>query len=57
MKFSDIQSVLINCSGEDGGCNQGKININLKSGFDFSFSTAVIVGIMQLEIKFYLDNL
>lgn len=51
-------------SGEDDGCNQGKVNIiinNLKSGFDFSFSIAVVVGtcIMQLKITFdfFLDNL
>lgn len=44
----------INCSGEDGGCNQGKKNNNLKSGFDFSFSIAIIVGKMQLKIRFFL---
>lgn len=46
--------MLINCSGEDGGCNQGKKSNNLKSGFDFSFSIVFIVGKMQLKIRFFL---
>lgn len=31
-----------------------KKNNNLKSGFDFSFSIAIIVGKMQLKIRFFL---
>lgn len=54
VRFSDLLLVCINCSGEDGGCNQEKKSNNLKSGFDFSFSIAFIVGKMQLKIRFFL---